>query len=108
MTKDKENLLLKESEPLFAESLEHKSAWDCLDPAKDNPFYSNHVFTDADLQRKALKITWSERFILFFLPTLVQISLDSNRVFHYKMWGGRYYLIKEEVYAPTKDNRFYT
>ena len=59
-----------------------------------NPFYSNHVFNMEDLQRKALKITWGERFILRFLPTYVQIALDCDYVFFYKRWNGRHYLIK--------------
>jgi len=62
---------------------------------RDNPFYSNHVFTDADRQRKALKIDLWERIWLMFRPTLVQIS--GGYVFHYKTMGGRYYLIKEDT-----------
>jgi len=82
--------------PLFPETEEFKSAWDCLDPAKDNPFYSNHVFNQKDLARKSLKITWSERVALFFLPMYVSIGIDCDYIFYYKRWAGRIYLIKEE------------
>ena len=71
------------------------------DRSKDNPFYSNHVFNMEDLKRKALKITWTERFILLFRPMLVQLS--EGRVFCYKTWGGRYYLIKDESLMPIID-----
>ena len=63
--------------------------------SKDNPFYSNHVFNMEDLRRKSLKITWTERFILRFLPTYVQIASDCDYVFFYKIWQSRYYLVKE-------------
>ena len=62
--------------------------------SKDNPFYSNHVFNMEDLVRKALEITWTERTILRFLPTYVQIAGDCDYVFFYKRWNSRYYLIK--------------
>lgn len=66
------------------------------DRSKDNPFYINHVFNMKDLARKALRLTWSERFILFFLPMYVSIGTDCDYIFHYKRWAGRIYLIKEE------------
>lgn len=87
MTKDKENLLLKESEPAYCDRLENLPL--------PNPFYSNHVFNAKDLQRKVLKLTWGERFILRFLPTYVSIGTDCDYVFFYKKWQGRYYIIKE-------------
>jgi len=87
MTKDKINHSLREAEPEYCELLDRMS--------RDNPFYSNHVFTDKDLQRKVLKIDLWERFWLIFRPTLVQLS--GGYVFHYKTMWGRYYLIKEEV-----------
>ena len=71
MTKDKENLLLKESEPAYCDRLDNL-------PPGPNPFYSNHVFNMEDLKRKALKLTWGERFILRFLPTYVSIATDCD------------------------------
>ena len=61
---------------------------------KENPFYSNHVFTEKDRQRVSLKLDLWERFCLLFRPTYVQLS--EGLIFHYKTMGGRYYLIKEE------------
>ena len=64
----------------------------------ENPFYSNHVFTEFDRGRAPLKLTWGERIILRFLPTYVQIA-DCGYVFFYKRWQGRYYLVKETPMA---------
>ena len=63
------------------------------DRTKDNPFYSNHVFNMEDLNRKVLQITWVERMLLKLLPTYVQLAGDSDNVFYYKRWNGRYYLM---------------
>lgn len=86
MTKDKENRLLREAEPEYCDRLDKLRL--------PNPFYSNHVFTDQDLFRKALKLDLWERFWLMFRPTYVQLA--EGLVFYYKTRGGRYYLIKEE------------
>ncbi len=86
----KENFSLQEVEPAYCDRLEK-----LLLP---NPFYSNHVFSKKDLARNLLEITRTERFILFFRPTLVQLSED--REFHYKTWQGRYYLLDVKELTP--------
>ena len=63
------------------------------DRSKDNPFYSNHVFTDLDFGRVEIN-RWT-RFWLCFLTTYAQIG-DSGYVFFYKRWNGRYYLVDYE------------
>ncbi len=98
MTKDKINHSLREAEPEYCARLDNLR--------HDNPFYSNHVFSMKDVARKSLKITWTERFALFFLPMLVQLS--EGRVFYYKTWGGRYYLIKDEDFADQKIGKFFS
>ena len=59
----------------------------------DNPFYSNHIFTEFDKSRITIK-KWKYP-LLWFLPTYVQIA--EGGVYHYKRWNGRYYLMKVEA-----------
>lgn len=73
---------------------------------QDNPFYSNHVFNMDDLGRKVLQITWVERIFLKLLPTYVQLAGDSDNVFYYKRWNGRYYLM--DIEPVTQMNRTIT
>ncbi len=62
---------------------------------KDNPFYSNHVFSKDDLNRKVWQPTRWERFFIRFLPTYVQLA--DEYTFYYKRWNGRYFLIDISV-----------
>ena len=62
---------------------------------KDNPFYSNHVFTQFDLNRVEID-KWTKR-LLFFLPTYFQLA--DGYVFFYKRWFSRYFLISTEVFS---------
>lgn len=57
----------------------------------ENPFYSNHIFSEFDKGRASIK-PWQYP-LLWFLPTYVQIT--ECGVFHFKrdFWG-RYYLLK--------------
>ena len=55
-----------------------------------NPFYDNHVFSREDIERAIIK-KW-EHPLLFLLPTFVQ--LNEGFEFHYKIFQGRYYLMK--------------
>jgi len=59
---------------------------------KQNPFYSNYIFTDSDLDRMKIK-KWQYP-LLFFIPTYVQIN--ENYAWHFKYWQGRIYLMKIE------------
>ncbi len=68
---------------------------DMTDRSKDNPFYSNHVFSEFDRSRASLKLSWVERAFLFLLPTYAQIGVDCDYVFFYKHWRGRIYITKE-------------
>lgn len=59
----------------------------------DNPFFSNYLFSAADLQR--LRIRWWEYPLLWFRPTYVQIA--DGHVFHFKIGGrGEIYLMRTE------------
>lgn len=63
----------------------------------DNPFYSNHVFKEFDLDR--VKISFWEYPFLWFRPTYVQIS--DGYSWHFKRDGsGRYFLMKAEKLKP--------
>ena len=55
---------------------------------QDNPFYSNHVFKDVDIDR--CKLTFSDKLRTLFHPMYVQIS--EGYVFNFKIVGGHYYL----------------
>ena len=55
-----------------------------------NPFYSNHVFKEEDLDREEL--TKWQKFWLMFLPTYVQFQ--GPFIFHYKRWFSKYFLTK--------------
>lgn len=60
---------------------------------KDNPFYDNHIFNEADLHRAIIK--WWSYPLLWFKPTYVQIS--EGYVYHYKLdSSGRIFMIKAE------------
>lgn len=67
---------------------------------KDNPFYDNHIFRDSDMDR--IRITWRDRLRILFHPTYVQIG--EGYAFHFKVVGGRHYLLKfEPIPAPPKE-----
>lgn len=54
-----------------------------------NPFYSNHVFSMADMARN--RITWRDKLRLIFHPMLCQIN--DGYVFYFKITKrGEYYL----------------
>jgi len=59
-----------------------------------NPFNHNYCFAENDARRLRLKITWLERFFLFFRTTYVQCA--DGYVFYFKQIGGKYYLLKTE------------
>lgn len=59
----------------------------------NNPFYDNHVFNEEDLQR-AIITKWDKLWLWLF-PTYVQVNNED--VFHFKIVGGRYYLMKVEA-----------
>ena len=59
---------------------------------RENPFYSNHVFSELDLERTTFS-RWNWVW-LWLWPTYVQCS--EGYAFFYKNVGGRIYLIKEE------------
>ena len=60
----------------------------------DNPFYDNHLFTEWDCQRRPMR--WWQYPWLWFYPTYVQIN--DGYVWHYKVVGGAYYLMKYEEF----------
>lgn len=101
-SKDKENFLLQELEPEYCDRLD-KLHPHMTDRTKDNPFYSNHVFTAADLLRFDYKPTLVERILLKVLPTYAQIAGDCNYVFFYKRWNGQYYLIEIEKFKGDEE-----
>lgn len=59
-----------------------------------NPFYSNHIFTEADLERAMITKKWYEWPWLFLYPTFVQVS--DGYASHYKNINGCIYLMKIE------------
>ena len=61
----------------------------------DNPFYSNHVFTEFDLDR--VKISFWEYPFLWLKPTFVQLS-DGYAWYFKRDSSGRYYLMKQEPF----------
>lgn len=63
-----------------------------LDPDYCNPFYSNHVFTEADARR--VKIRKRDKLWLWLFPTFVQASGGSR--FYFKCVNGAYYLMKTD------------
>ena len=65
-------------------------------PKRDNPFYPNYVFKEADIQRA--KIKWYEYPFLLLLPTFV--SCSDGYAWFYKYWHGQVFLMK---YEPLDD-----
>jgi len=64
-----------------------------MDILKDNPFYDNHLFTKADIDR--CKLTWRHKLGMFFKPMFVQIS--EGYAIHFKVGDdGAYYIYKFE------------
>jgi hypothetical protein len=59
---------------------------------KDNPFYSNHIFSKDDLDRAIIN-KWQDP-LLWLLPTYVQFA--EGKAIFYKQWNGRYYLMRIE------------
>ena len=61
----------------------------------DNPFYSNHIFRNADLERLNFVISYWDYPSLLFRPTYVQVS--DGLSWHFKRDGsGRIFLMKVE------------
>lgn len=63
-----------------------------IDPRYQNPFYSNHVFTEADIKR--VKIRKRDKLWLWLFPTFVQGH--NGYIFHFKCVNAAYYLMKIE------------
>lgn len=71
-----------------------KQAFDAIELMRfDNPFYDNHVFGKADLDR--CRLTWPHKLRMIFHPMLVQCNPDGT-VFYKHDRHGRYYIYKIE------------
>jgi len=57
-----------------------------------NPFYNNYLFSEEDIERALIR-KWQYP-LLWLLPTYVQLA--EGYVFHFKIFQGKYYLMKIE------------